>query len=158
MPSDAQGKIYPQFLRIKPGQLLVIFVRPGAHGFRDFAARVAAVFYLWWSHTGTGCSGTKNKNDKFQHQESEVEQQPYLSSKYEKAQQDVGLFLFKKIILNSICYYIDWFSCQTDDSRQILYFYPHQGTIGQFFTDLRTKLSVKTGYPSILFLLTQLAD
>jgi hypothetical protein len=24
MPSDAQGKIYPQFLRIKPGQLLAV--------------------------------------------------------------------------------------------------------------------------------------
>ncbi|HGF8501684.1 TPA: hypothetical protein ACJB7X_000760, partial [Acinetobacter baumannii] len=44
--SGVHGKNYPQFLRIKPGQLLARFVRPGAQTFRDFAARGSVVFCL----------------------------------------------------------------------------------------------------------------
>ena len=72
---SSQGRKYPQFLRIKLGYFLGNVVRICLRQFRPFAAIRNTGIFLWLSHIGTGCSGTKNNNNKFKHQEREVEQQ-----------------------------------------------------------------------------------
>ena len=81
---------YPQFLRIKPGQFLADLVRICSHQFQFFASSRSGAYFLWWGHREQDVPN--NKKNKKQHKECAVRQELYLSSKYEKAQQDVGLF------------------------------------------------------------------
>ena len=66
---SSQNKKYPQFLRIKRGRFLGNVVRICLRQFRPFAAMRNTGIFLWLSYIGTGCSGTKNNNNKFKHQE-----------------------------------------------------------------------------------------
>ena len=60
-------------------------VSDGLHRSGVISPSPAQSNFLFWTHWGTGCSGTSNKNNKFSHQDREGWQELTLGRKYEEA-------------------------------------------------------------------------